>query len=41
MSAQLQQAHSRAGYCGGANIAGILGISPFRTPLDEYLLISG
>lgn len=41
MNAQLQQPHSRVGYCGGANIAGILGISPFRTPLDEYLLISG
>ena len=27
------------GYCGGGNIAGILGLSPFRTPLDEYLLI--
>lgn len=33
--------HSRVGYVGGGNIAGILGISPFRTPLDEYLLISG
>lgn len=33
--------HSRVGYVGGANVAGILGISPFRTPLDEYLLISG
>jgi len=40
MNAQLQP-HSRVGYCGGGNIAGILGISPFRTPLDEYLLISG
>lgn len=39
MSAQLK--HSRIGYLGGGNIAGILGISPFRTPLDEYLLISG
>src|SRR6185437_3579854 len=33
--------HSRVGYIGGANVAGILGISPFRTPLDEYLLITG
>lgn len=33
--------NSRVGYIGGANIAGILGISPFRTPLDEYLLITG
>lgn len=39
MNAQLK--HSRVGYVGGGNIAGILGISPFRTPLDEYLLISG
>ena len=31
--------HSTRGYIGGANIAGILGLSPFRTPLDEYLLI--
>lgn len=36
-----QPKHSRVGYVGGGNIAGILGISPFRTPLDEYLLISG
>src|SRR6185437_4069042 len=33
--------HSRVGYIGGANVAGILGISPSRTPLDEYLLITG
>lgn len=33
--------NSRVGYVGGANVAGILGISPFRTPLDEYLLITG
>jgi predicted phage-related endonuclease len=39
MNAQLK--HSRVGYVGGGNIAGVLGISPFRTPLDEYLLISG
>lgn len=39
MNAQLK--HSRVGYLGGGNIAGVLGISPFRTPLDEYLLISG
>lgn len=31
--------HPTRGYIGGANIAGILGLSPFRTPLDEYLLI--
>ncbi|MFK2876939.1 YqaJ viral recombinase family protein [Rhodanobacter hydrolyticus] len=41
MNARLQQPHSRVGYVGGANVAGILGISPFRTPLDEYLLITG
>ena len=33
--------NSRVGYLGGGNVAGVLGLSPFRTPLDEYLLISG
>lgn len=33
--------NSRVGYIGGGNIAGILGLSPFKTPLDEYMLISG
>lgn len=28
-------------YIGGGNVAGILGISPYRTPLDEYLTIIG
>ncbi|HEY9126627.1 MAG TPA: YqaJ viral recombinase family protein [Acidobacteriaceae bacterium] len=28
-------------YIGGGNIAGILGLSPFKTPLDEYLTIIG
>jgi putative phage-type endonuclease len=28
------------GYLGGGNIAGILGVSPFKTPLDEYLTIT-
>jgi len=28
------------GYIGGGSIAGILGLSPFKTPLDEYLLIT-
>lgn len=28
-------------YIGGANVAGILGCSPYRTPLDEYLTIVG
>lgn len=36
VSAQL---HPTRGYIGGGNIAGILGLSPFRSPLDEYLLI--
>lgn len=39
MNAQLQPLSPTRGYCGGGNIAGILGLSPFRTPLDEYLLI--
>lgn len=39
MNAQLQPLSPARGYCGGGNIAGILGLSPFRTPLDEYLLI--
>lgn len=29
------------GYIGGGNIAGILGLSPFKTPLDEYFTITG
>ncbi len=28
-------------YIGGGNIAGILKVSPFRTPLDEYHVITG
>lgn len=39
MSAQLAPLSPTRGYIGGGNIAGILGLSPFRTPLDEYLLI--
>lgn len=35
----MSELHATRGYIGGANIAGILGLSPFRTPLDEYLLI--
>ena len=31
--------HPTRGYIGGGTIAGVLGLSPFRTPLDEYLLI--
>lgn len=29
------------GYVGGGNIAGILGLSPFSSPLQEYLTITG
>jgi putative phage-type endonuclease len=29
------------GYIGGGNIAGILGVSPYKSPLDEYLTITG
>lgn len=32
--------HDRA-YVGGGNVAGILGLSPYRTPLHEYLAILG
>lgn len=39
MNAQLAPLSPTRGYIGGGNIAGILGLSPFRTPLDEYLLI--
>lgn len=31
--------HPTRGYVGGGNISGILGLSPFKSPLDEYLLI--
>src|SRR6185312_9479893 len=41
MSAQLQPLSSTRGYIGGGSIAGILGLSPFKTPLDEYLTITG
>lgn len=39
MNAKLAPLSATRGYIGGGNIAGILGLSPFRTPLDEYLLI--
>jgi putative phage-type endonuclease len=41
MNAQLAPLSATRGYCGGGNIAGILGISPFKTPLQEYLTITG
>ena len=31
--------HPTRGYVGGGNVAGILGVSPYKSPLDEYLLI--
>jgi len=31
--------HPTRGYIGGGTIAGVLGLSPFKTPLDEYLQI--
>jgi putative phage-type endonuclease len=40
MNAIATEAHSRRGYIGGGNIAGILGVSPYRSPLDEYLVIT-
>lgn len=36
MNAQL---HPTRGYVGGGSIAALLGLSPFSTPLDQYLLI--
>lgn len=40
MNAILQpDLHPTRGYIGGGTIAGILGLSPFQTPLDEYLQI--
>jgi putative phage-type endonuclease len=33
--------HSRVGYIGGGNVAGILGLSPYKSPLDEFLVITG
>lgn len=44
MNAQLKpapQLSPERGYIGGGNIAGILGLSPFKTPLDEFLTITG
>lgn len=40
MNAILQpDLHPTRGYIGGGTIAGVLGLSPFKTPLDEYLQI--
>ena len=41
MNPQLAPLSETRGYVGGGNIAGILGLSPFKTPLDEYLTITG
>lgn len=42
MNAQLApQLSATRGYIGGGNIAGILGVSPYKSPLDEYLTITG
>lgn len=41
MNAQLAPLSETRGYIGGGNIAGILGLSPFKSPLDEYLTITG
>lgn len=41
MNAQLAPVQNERHYIGGGNIAGILGLSPFRTPLDEFLTIIG
>lgn len=40
MNAQLKPVNDRH-YIGGGNIAGILGVSPYKTPLDEYMTIMG
>jgi putative phage-type endonuclease len=41
MNAQLAPLSETRGYIGGGSIAGILGLSPFKSPLDEYLTITG
>lgn len=41
MNAAVAPLSPTRGYLGGGNIAGILGLSPFKTPLDEYLTITG
>lgn len=42
MNAQLAHTLSATrGYIGGGNVAGILGVSPYKSPLDEFLVITG
>ncbi|HET7663863.1 MAG TPA: YqaJ viral recombinase family protein [Rhodanobacteraceae bacterium] len=41
MNAQLAPSPHDRRYIGGGNIAGILGVSPYKTPLQEYLTIVG
>lgn len=41
MNAQLKPVTNDRNYIGGGNVAGILGLSPYKTPLDEYLTIVG
>lgn len=42
MNAQLApQLSTDRGYIGGGNVAGILGVSPYKSPLDEFLTITG
>lgn len=41
MNAAVAPLSPTRGYLGGGNIAGILGLSPFSSPLQEYLKITG
>lgn len=42
MNAQLKPVLSPdRGYIGGGNVAGILGLSPYKSPLEEFLAITG
>ena len=36
-----RQLSKTRGYIGGGNVAGILAVSPYKSPLDEYLTITG
>jgi len=41
MNTQFAPLSATRGYIGGGNCAGIMGLSPFKSPLDEYLVITG